>query len=223
MTLYIVATPIGNLEDITLRALKILRSVERICCEDTRRTKILLNHYSISKKNVTALHHHSSDKILESVIKDLENGDDVAYLTDAGTPSIADPGGKLVALALKKEIKVVPIPGPSSIISLLSVSGLPADRFVFAGFVPTKKGRQSFIKELMVYDETVVFFETAPRLTKLLDSMVNLGFKDRVMIVGRELTKQFEEVRSATIEEHLEYYNFCPAKGELTLVLSRSD
>ena len=192
--LYIVATPIGNLQDITLRALEVLKSVDAIYAEDTRRTKLLLNYYDI-KKPVYSLHHHSSDSQIETVICGLKDGDSYAYVTDAGTPGIADPGGKLVEkVQVETDIPVVPIPGPSAVTALLSVAGIYANQFRFAGYVPTKKGRQTFIKKLIASEDPVVFFETAPRIQKFFDQVIELGGTEVEFVVGRELTKKFEQI-----------------------------
>src|SRR3989344_4573763 len=194
--LYIVATPIGNLGDITLRAIETLKAVDKIYCEDTRRTSKLLNHFDI-KKSLESFHEHSEGKI-ERIIDELKQGNEIAYVSDAGTPGINDPGGKLVAAARAAEFQVVPIPGPSSVTTLLSVAGIAADKFTFMGFVPTKKGRETFIKKMLVSEIPVVFFETAPRFHKFLDQISSLGGESRVLIVGRELTKQFEQIEVGT-------------------------
>jgi 16S rRNA (cytidine1402-2'-O)-methyltransferase len=213
--LYIVATPIGNLEDITFRAVETLKNVSKIYCEDTRRTKIILGHYQINKP-LESFHQHSRGKI-DQIISELRRGLDVAYVTDAGTPAIQDPGGELVEAARAAGVVVVPIPGPSAVTALLSVSGIPSDRFRFAGYVPTKKGRETFVRKLLDDTDPVVFFETAPRLQKLFNQLIKLGGAERRLIVGRELTKQFEEIqrgKPAEIAEH-----FSAPKGEFVLVL----
>jgi len=214
--LYIVATPIGNLGDITLRAIETLKAVDKIYCEDTRRTSKLLNHFDI-KKPLESFHEHSEGKI-ERIIEELKSGDKIAYLSDAGTPGINDPGGKLVATARKAGITVSPIPGPSSVTALLSVAGIAADKFCFMGFVPTKKGRETFIKKMLSSDMPVVFFETAPRLHKLFDQLIDLGGVDRTLIIGRELTKKFEEIQTGLPVELKE--SFAKPLGEFVLVLT---
>lgn len=213
--LYIVATPIGNLGDITLRAIETLKCVDKIYCEDTRRTSKLLNHFEI-KKPLESFHEHSVGKI-ERIVEELKNGDEIAYVSDAGTPGINDPGGKLVFAVRKAEIKVSPIPGPSSVTALLSVAGIAADKFCFMGFVPTKKGRETFIKKMLVSEFPVVFFETAPRLHKLFDQLTALG-GSRVLIAGRELTKKFEQIESGTPDELKNI--FAKPLGEFVLVLT---
>ncbi len=213
--LYIVATPIGNLGDITFRAIETLKAVDKIYCEDTRRTSKLINHFDI-KKPLESFHEHSEGKI-ERIITELRQGDEIAYVSDAGTPGINDPGGKLVAAARTAGIGISPIPGASSLTALLSVAGIAADKFCFMGFVPTKKGRQTFVKKMLVSDVAVVFFETAPRLHKLLDQFIALGGENRALIAGRELTKQFEEIQTGTPVELKEY--FAKPLGEFVLVL----
>lgn len=197
--LYIVATPIGNLEDITYRAVETLKSVDKIYCEDTRRTKILCQKYDI-ETGLESFHQHSEGKIAR-IIEQLESGADIAYVSDAGTPAIQDPGGKLVEQVRQSGIKIVPVPGPSAVTALLSVAGISADKFCFAGYVPTKKGRQTFIKEILNSSVPAVFFETAPRFIKLLDQLEELGGSGRTLIVGRELTKQFEEIIAGRVNE----------------------
>ena len=216
--LYIVATPIGNLKDITFRAIETLRGVDKIYCEDTRRTSKLINHFGI-KKPLESFHEHSEGKI-ERIIAELKQGDEIAYVSDAGTPGINDPGGKLVSAVREAGIEVSPIPGPSSVTALLSVAGIAADKFCFMGFVPTKKGRETFIKDMLNRKDPVVFFETAPRLPKLFDQLSNLGGENRVLIVGRELTKQFEEIQIGTVMELKQY--FLKPRGEFILLLKSS-
>lgn len=222
--LYIVATPIGNLGDITIRAIEILKSVDKIYCEDTRRTTKLLAHFEI-KKPLESFHEHSEGKI-ERIVSELKDGDEIAYVSDAGTPGINDPGGKLVAAAREARVEISPIPGASSVTTLLSVAGIAADKFCFMGFVPTKKGRETFIKKMLTTDMPVVFFETAPRLHKLFDQLIDLGGVDRTLIAGRELTKKFEEIQTGTPSELKEYFtkpfNSVQGKplGEFVLVLT---
>jgi 16S rRNA (cytidine1402-2'-O)-methyltransferase len=216
--LYIVATPIGNLKDITFRAIETLQSVDKIYCEDTRQTRKLLSAYSISKP-IDSYHHHSAPHKLETILRELKNGTELAYVTDAGTPGIADPGGKLVEACRIEGITVVPIPGASAVTTLLSVAGLPANSYVFAGYVPTKKGRQTFIKRILATDEPVVLFETAPRIRKLLSELETLGATERKIILGRELTKQFEQIVSGTPRE-VSAELPTQVKGELVIVLA---
>lgn len=216
MMLYVVATPIGNLKDITFRAVEILKSVDKIYCEDTRRTKILLDAYNITTP-IDSFHHHSDYKI-PSIIRELKDGKSLAYVSDAGTPGVADPAGKLVSEARQAGIGVVPIPGPSAVTAILSVAGIYANEYQFWGYVPTKKGRQTFLRSVLAEKKPVVFFETAPRLIKLFDELIANGAGNRLLIVGRELTKQFEEIKLGTAGELRE--QFTAPKGELVLVLT---
>lgn len=214
--LSVVGTPIGNLGDITKRAVETLQAADVIYCEDTRRTKILLDHLGISKP-LQSLHHHSAEYKLEEVLKLLQNGQNVAYVTDAGTPGVADPAGKLVEYLYNHGVKdVTPVPGPSAVTAILSVAGLPANSYWFAGYVPTKKGRQTFIAKLAQFPETVVLFETAPRLLKFLDQFAAVD-ADRVLVVGRELTKQFEQIERGTASELTAIFTGKTIKGELVL------
>lgn len=216
--LYIVGTPIGNLGDITLRAIETLKEVDAIYCEDTRRTRILLEHFGI-KKPLQSLHHHSAEYRLEEVLKLVQDGQNVAYVTDAGTPGVADPAGKLVEYFYEHgEQAVTPIPGPSAVTAILSVAGIPANSYWFAGYVPTKKGRQTFIKKVINFNETVVLFETAPRLLKFLDQLIELGGQHKKIIIGRELTKQFEQIETGTAAELKA--KFTELKGEFVLAVA---
>lgn len=216
--LYIVATPIGNLQDITLRALSTLKDVDKIYCEDTRQTRRLLTAFAITKL-IDSYHHHSSPAKLEQIINELTEGKNIAYVTDAGTPGLADPGGMLVETARANEIEICPIPGVSAVTTLLSVAGLPTNSFVFAGFLPTKKGRQTFIKKILGNDSPTIIFETAPRLRKFLRELVELGGAERQLVVGRELTKKFEQVVVGMAEQISE--QLPPVlKGELVLLLA---
>ena len=217
--LYIIATPIGNLQDITLRALETLRNADLVVCEDTRRTGLLLHHFEI-KKPLVSLHQHTSDEKLAILVERMGNGEEVAYVTDAGTPGIQDPGGKFVAAARAAAVQVVPIPGPSAITALLSVAGIPADEFSFVGYAPTKKGRETFIKKILTHLTPTVFFETSPRLLKLFDQLIALGGAERTLVIGRELTKQFEDIRIGTVPELRAHYLDNPPKGELVITLT---
>ena len=191
--LYIVATPIGNLEDITLRAINVLSNADLILAEDTRITKVLLDRYNI-KKDILSYHQHSGFKKIEHVIELLKEGKNLALVTDAGTPGINDPGGFLISEALKAvpDLKIVPIPGPNAAITALSISGFPTDEFVFLGFPPHKKGRQTFFKNISEIESTVVFYESKHRILKALDNLEKLSsLGSRQIMIARELTKQF--------------------------------
>ena len=199
MKLYVVATPIGNLEDITLRALRILKQVDFIVCEDTRRTQILLNNYQI-KKPLVSFHQHSKLQKIEFIIDELKNGKDAALVTDAGTPGVADPGGILIEEALKYNIEVEPIPGPSAVTSLISVSGWKTDKFLFLGYLPKKKGRQTLFSQFKDFDYPIVIFESPQRIIKTLQELLS-GWGDREVIIGRELTKKFGQILRGKISE----------------------
>ncbi|HPI67164.1 MAG TPA: 16S rRNA (cytidine(1402)-2'-O)-methyltransferase [bacterium] len=227
--LYLVATPIGNLKDITLRALEILKSVDFILCEDTRVTRKLLDHYEIKNKKLIAYHHHTDAKKTAEIIELIKNNN-VALVTDAGTPGISDPGNILIAALAGtgfdlSAVSVIPIPGPSALITALSISGLPTDKFIFKGFVPHKKGRETFLRQVLEAKETVVFYESCHRIIKCLEQL-NLFCRDRSrpvqMVVCRELTKKFETIYRGTAEEILaqikkEFPNGTP-KGEFVII-----
>ncbi|MDW8107565.1 MAG: 16S rRNA (cytidine(1402)-2'-O)-methyltransferase [Armatimonadota bacterium] len=219
--LYVVATPIGNLQDITLRALETLKAVDLIAAEDTRHTKKLLQHYGIEKPLVS-FHQHSGTGRVEQLIRRLQAGESIALVTDAGTPGISDPGGVLVEAAHRAGIRVVPIPGASAITALLSVAGLPAHRFRFEGFPPRKEGaRRQFFEHLRGEDAPIVLYESPHRLLKTLQTAYEV-LGDCTVVVGRELTKQFEEVFRGRLSEALAHWQHKPPKGEFTLILYQS-
>lgn len=213
-TLYIVATPIGNLGDITLRALETLKSVDLIACEDTRHTLGLLNHFEI-KKTLISFHQHSKAPKVEKIIEELLEGKNVAVVTDAGTPGVSDPGEVLIKAAIANEINVVPMPGVSAAITALSVSGLGTDEFVFIGFLPHKKGRQTKLKEIALEKRTIILYESPYRIKKLLAELLEF-VGDREVAVCRELTKKFEEVTRGKISE---IQGKIKEKGEFVVVL----
>lgn len=217
-TLFVVATPIGNLKDITSRALEILQNVNLIACEDTRVTKILLNHYQIDT-NCISYHQHSNHGKIDFLIERLKAGEDIALVTDAGTPGISDPGGLLAQAAWREGIKVEPIPGASAITAALSISGLPTDRFLFLGFLPQKKGRQTILKEIVDSKITVVFYESVYRIIKALEQLVELNL-DREVVVCRELTKKFETINRGMPKEVLEKVKADQNKGEFVVIIS---
>lgn len=216
--LYIVATPIGNLEDVTLRALRILKEVDVIACEDTRVTQKLLHRHEIKKPLLSYHQHARAQKIVEL----LEQGKDIAYVSDAGTPGISDPGGKLVqevAERLGGKVKIIPIPGPSALVTALSVSGMPADKFVFFGFPPHKKGRRKFFAELLSLPYTAVCYESPHRIMRTLRELKEHAGKERQVVVCRELTKMFETVYRGTIEEVSRGVGENP-KGEFVIIIA---
>jgi 16S rRNA (cytidine1402-2'-O)-methyltransferase len=216
--LFVVATPIGNLSDITFRAVETLKSVDLIICEDTRVTKILLDHYQISKPLFVINAQNESRKIPE-VIEKIKAGLNCAFVSDAGTPSISDPGTRVVNAAIKDGIEVIGIPGPSAVTLALSISGLPTDAFVFEGFLPQKKGRQSKLKELAKEERTIVLYESTYRIEKLMNEL-NEHFPDRQIAVCRELTKKFEEVWRGTASEILSDFSNKVTKGEFVVIIS---
>lgn len=214
--LHVVATPIGNKSDITLRALEVFKSADKILCEDTRQTRKLFEDID-SGAPLASFHQHSSDAKIEALLQELLDGKNIALVTDAGTPAVADPGGRLIEAALQKGITVSPIPGPSSIMAALSVSGFPADRFTFFGFVP-KKGRENFLKGVADDAKTSVLFESPYRIHKTLKELVDY-MPTRNVVVARELTKKFEEVKRGLPQELLEHFSSNTAKGEFVIVI----
>lgn len=216
--LYICGTPIGNLEDITLRALRILKKVKLIAAEDTRRTKKLLNHYQIDTK-ATSYHEYNKFKKAPYLVEILKNGQDIALVSDAGMPGISDPGYVLIDLALKSNIKIIPIPGVSALITALVVSGLPIDKFVFEGFLPRKiKERKRYFRSIENEERTVVFYETPHRLKRALKDMLEV-WGDRKIVIARELTKIFEEIIRGKLSQVLTEISTKEIKGEITLVV----
>ena len=225
-TFYVVATPIGNLEDITLRALRILKEVDVILCEDTRMTKRILEHYSISTQ-VLSYHTHSGEEKVETIFSAIEEGKNIALVTDAGTPGISDPGSFLIAQLREKfaellsqgELRIEAIPGPSALTTALSIAGVPVHDFVFLGFMPHKKGRETLFKEIQESERTVVFYESTHRILKTLESLSGNGKK---VTIARELTKVFEEVLQGSAEELLSILTTTPEKqrGEFVVIVS---
>lgn len=216
--LYIVATPIGNLEDITLRAINTLKTADLIAAEDTRHARILLNKHEI-KTPVESFHAHSDDRKLHNLIGKLQQGKTVALISDAGTPGISDPGYVLIKAAVEEGIQVVPIPGPSAFLTALSASGLPTHQFLYLGFLPMKKGRQKLLDSLADEKRTIVFYESPHRILKTLGELdVKLG--DRQIVIGRELTKIHEEFFRGTAKEALEHFNKATRpKGEFVVMV----
>lgn len=209
-----VATPIGNLEDITLRALKILNECDLVACEDTRRTKILLDRYQISKPTVS-YHQHSKVAKVDFLVAEMLSGKSVVAVSDAGTPGISDPGGVLVEAAIRAGLEIVPIPGPSALAALVSVAGIPMDRFLFLGFLPHKKGRQTMISKILESDVPVIFFESPHRILKTLEVLSSV---EGHVIVGRELTKKFEEIFRGKASDAFVKFKESKILGEFTLI-----
>lgn len=202
--LYIVATPIGNLEDITYRAVRTLNEVDHIAAEDTRHSRILLEKYDIKTPTIS-FHSYSDEKKLAQLINMLKEGKSIALISDAGTPGISDPGYKLIVAAREEGIKVVPIPGPSAFLTALQASGLPTHQFLYLGFLPLKKGRQTLLKSLQEEERTVIFYESPHRMAKTLGELHEY-FNDRQLVIARELTKIHEEYFHGTAAEALQHF-----------------
>lgn len=218
-TLYVVATPLGNLGDLSPRAAEVLRQVPVVAAEDTRRSRGLLSHLGASP-TLLSFHAHSSEHRTESLLEILRSGRDVALVSDAGTPTVSDPGAELIAQARDGGIQVVPIPGPSAVAAALSASGLAADRYLFLGFIPRKGRERTRLLTRAANEEwSVVFYEAPLRLIALLEDLIPHTGPDRVVVVARELTKLHEEIRSGTVADLIDYFTAVPPKGELTVLL----
>lgn len=218
MALYIVSTPIGNLDDITLRAIDTLKKVDIIACEDTRHSQILLNKYEI-KKPLLSYHSHSGQTKLDKLIAALQDGSEIALISDAGTPGISDPAYGLIKAALEQNIEIVPIPGACAFLTALVASGLPMNQFIYLGFLPIKKGRQTLLKSLAEEEKTVVFYESPHRIQKTLSQLEEFLGPERKIVIGRELTKMHEEFVRGTVNEVKEIFAKRAPKGEFTVVL----
>ncbi len=216
--LYIVATPIGNLKDVTLRAIEVLKSVDLIACEDTRHTKILLDCYGIKTPTTSYFQHNRFTKG-EYLIGLLKDGKDIALVSDAGTPGILDPGYNLINLAIKNNIEITVIPGPTAFINALVLSGKPAHQFIFAGFLPNRaKARQNRLKELSKLDYTIVFYESCHRILKTLQDIQDI-FGNREIVCARELTKKFEEVKHGSAQDILGHFKNQKPRGEFVVAI----
>jgi 16S rRNA (cytidine1402-2'-O)-methyltransferase len=222
--LYLVATPIGNLEDITLRALRVLKEADVIACEDTRQTQKLLNHYAITTRTVSYHEHNEMTRAAE-LVKDLQEGTSVALVTDAGMPGISDPGFRLISLAIRHHVPVVPIPGASAFLAALVASGLPTDSFRFSGFLPAKRGeRQAALDSVKTSPRTQVFYEAPHRIVEALADVVEVLGNDRHVVVAREVTKLHEEFLRGRAGEVLETLKARDGvKGEITLLIGKAD
>jgi 16S rRNA (cytidine1402-2'-O)-methyltransferase len=222
--LYLVATPIGNLADVTLRALETLAAADIVAAEDTRVSRVLLERYGI-RRRTTAYHEHNATEAGPKLIAALEAGQSVALISDAGTPLVSDPGYRLVGEALERGIRVVPVPGPSAALAALTASGLPSDSFLFAGFLPSKSGqRRSRLEALTSVPATLIFFESPRRLAETLSAMAEVLGGGRKAAVGRELTKAFEEIRRGTLAELASrYINAAAPKGEIVVCVGPSE
>jgi len=217
--LYIVPTPIGNLQDITLRALEVLKQVDLILAEDTRTTIKLLNHYQIIKQ-LSPYHQHNEHQVLQHLVNQLIQGKKIALLSDAGTPGISDPGFLLVRECIKVGVTIECLPGPTAFVPALVNSGLPTNRFTFEGFLPLKKGRQTLLKDLATEERTMIFYESPVRLVKTLKEFINYFGESRLCCVSRELSKMYEEnIRGSLMAVH-DHFKQKPPKGEIVIVVA---
>lgn len=217
--LFLVPTPIGNLQDITLRALDVLKAADKILCEDTRNGGQLLKHFGIEKK-LLAHHQHNEHHAVSEIIKFLKAGENIALISDAGTPAISDPGFLLTRACIQEGLDVECLPGATAFVPALVNSGLPADRFCFEGFLPVKKGRQTRLKELALEERTIILYESPHRLLKTLEELQTFFEEDRKASVSRELTKVFEETVRGTFSEIKSYFENNPLKGEIVLCIA---
>lgn len=220
--LYLVPTPIGNLKDITLRAIEILQRVDVILCEDTRTSSKLLQHYQIQKP-LSPYHQHNEHKIVEHLAQQMQAGKSFALITDAGTPGISDPAFLLVRECIKQNIKVECLPGATAFVPALVNSGLPSNSFVFEGFLPLKKGRQTKLKQLATEERTFILYESPMRLVKTLEELITYLGEERQCCVTRELTKMFEENKRGSLKEVAEYFKAKQVKGEIVIVVQGKD
>jgi 16S rRNA (cytidine1402-2'-O)-methyltransferase len=222
--LYLVGTPIGNLEDITFRALRVLKSADLIACEDTRQTQKLLNHYGISTRT-TSYHEHNEMTRAPELVMELEQGERIALVTDAGMPGISDPGFRLITLAIRHHVPVVPIPGASAFLAALVASGLPTDSFRFSGFLPPKRGaRRKFLESIRESPRTQVFYEAPHRLKETLDDIAAVLGPERHVVIAREVTKRHEEFLRGRADEALDAFKTRgDVKGEVTLLIGKAE
>lgn len=216
--LYLVSTPIGNLGDITYRAVFILNAVDLIAAEDTRTTSILLDKYDI-KKRMLPYYSYNQQYQTPKIIEHLKNGRSVALVSDAGTPGILDPAYELVTSCIREKIPIIPVPGPSAILAALTASGLPSNRFVFEGFLPIKKGRKTKIQKLVTEERTMIFYESVHRILKTTEELL-AQFGDRSCVMARELTKKFEEFFRGTLSDLVNHIKSKPPKGEIVLIVA---
>lgn len=217
--LYIVPTPLGNLKDITIRSLEVLETCDLILCEDTRTSSKLLQHYNI-KKSLTPYHQHNEHKVASHLVSQMLVGKTMCLITDAGTPGISDPGYLIVNECIKNQIAVECLPGATAFVPALVNSGLPAHNFVFEGFLPLKKGRQTKLKELATEARTIILYESPMRLLKTLQELIIVMGENRFCCVSRELTKLFEENTRGSLVEVFNYYSSKPVKGEIVLIIA---
>lgn len=220
--LYLVPTPLGNLKDMTFRGIEVLQSVDVILCEDTRTSSKLLQHYQIQKP-LSPYHQHNEHKIVEHLVDQLKGGKTFALITDAGTPGISDPAFLLVRECIKQGIKVECLPGATAFVPALVNSGIPTNRFVFEGFLPLKKGRQTMLKELAVEPRTIILYESPMRLVKTLKELAVYFGANRLASVSRELTKMFEENKQGTLQDLAVYFESKSVKGEIVIVIAGAE
>lgn len=216
-TLYIVSTPIGNLEDLTIRAVKVLSGVDLIAAEDTRKSKILLSHYNISKPLISYFSYNERERI-PMLINELKSGKSIAIVSEAGTPGISDPALGIIRNAISENLPVISIPGPTAFIPALIASGLPCDEFVFAGFLPQKKGRRSSLERLSREHRTVILYESPHRLLKTLNEIMDL-FGNRKVCIAREITKKFEEFIRGNVKDVMEHFSKHRIRGEFVIII----
>ena len=216
MPLYIVSTPIGNLKDITFRAVEVLKSVDTIACEDTRTTKKLTDTYEI-RTPLTSFHAHSTDGKLEFLLRELEEGKNIALVSDAGTPGISDPGYVLISKAAEKNIPIIPLPGASAFLTALQASGVSTHAFLYLGFLPIKKGRKTLLETFQNEERTIVFYESVHRIQKTISDLKTLLGAERRIVIARELTKLFEEIFRGTLEEAETHFK--NPRGEFVVII----
>ncbi len=219
MRLYLIPSPIGNLGDITYRAIEVLKNADVILCEDTRTSGVLLRHYQIQKP-LTPYHQHNEHKVLQHLIGQLQEGKTFALITDAGTPGISDPGFLLVRECIKNNIPVECLPGATAFVPAIVQSGIPCNRFAFEGFLPLKKGRHTMLTKLAEEERTIIFYESPHRLAKTLKELAQYFGADRQAAVCRELTKMFEETKKGTLQELFTHYEINAPKGEIVIVVA---
>ncbi len=217
--LYFVPTPVGNLEDMTFRAIKVLKEVDYILCEDTRTSGVLLKHYEISKPT-RSYHLHNEHHVTEKIIQQLKDGDTIALITDAGTPGISDPGYLLAKAGAEAGIQMICLPGATAFVPALVVSGLPNNEFIFAGFLPQKKGRQTKLSQLAAEKKTIVLYESPHKINTTLEQIKEIFGEDTRVSLSREISKKFEETKRGTINELIEFSKSKTLKGEIVLVIN---
>jgi 16S rRNA (cytidine1402-2'-O)-methyltransferase len=220
--LYLVPTPIGNLKDITLRAIEVLKEADLILAEDTRTSGYLLNHYQVNRP-LSSYHQHNEHKIVEHLVSQLLEGKNIAVITDAGTPAISDPAFLLVRESVKAGVRVECLPGATAFVPALVNSGIPTNRFTFEGFLPVKKGRQTILKQLAAEERTMIFYESPMRLVKTLEEFCTVFGPERLCSVSRELTKLYEETKRGPLAEVFNYFREKGVKGEIVIVVAGLD